>query len=284
MFWFDTTMVCSHDPGLQVAEDEMDHGQVRLCLVRVAIERQRLMAASYLGKSLVADPPIGSDGSAQRDVLFDKIRERFGTPIWHDTQPQASCVDATLVRLAVMLTQSNLDGTDHGSFMVRAPTLSARLAANIAFIDFDRVLAADGVAFVSHHASAELVEDLKGRLIAGERELALELDGGLTRSLRSHEVRAPKPRREGGMARLHDSACGERGVSFAATAAQYHRRAGRKAIGVTDESALRTCKTVWPADGLKVAGACAVIGEYSLKFGQRRWKAAWIHARKDSSS
>ena len=46
MFWFDTAMMRSFDPRLHIAEDEMDHGKVRFCLVGVASECQRFMAIS----------------------------------------------------------------------------------------------------------------------------------------------------------------------------------------------------------------------------------------------
>jgi hypothetical protein len=39
-------MVRSLDPGFQVAENEMDDGQVRLSFVGVSAERQRLMVVS----------------------------------------------------------------------------------------------------------------------------------------------------------------------------------------------------------------------------------------------
>lgn len=271
-------MMRSLYPCLQVAEDEVDHRQVRLRLFWVAIERQRLVAVSSLGKSTVACPPVATDDSARCDVLFDKAGERFGVPVGYDTQSQATCIDAALMCLAVILTRPNFDGTDHGSLMVCTPAFPAGLAANVALVYFHRMLATDSVAFWTYHTGAELVEDLKGRLVASERELALELNGRLAGGLRGHKVSTPKPRREAGVARLHDGARRERRVGFATTAAKHHRRSARKTVWFTDEPAFRARKTIRPSDRLKVLRASVVIGEHLLK----RWKgsreAACIHA------
>src|SRR5207253_7440748 len=44
-----------------------------------------------------------------------------------------------------------------------ATAFSARFAANKTFIDFDQMLAANGVTFWADHASTQLMEYLKGR-------------------------------------------------------------------------------------------------------------------------
>jgi len=284
MFWLDAPMVGSLDPCLQVAEDEMDHRQVRLCLVWIATERHCYMAVAHLGQSWVAGPPVGAYGSAKRDVLFDKAGKHFSAPIGYDAKPQTSCVYAALVRLTVILTRPNLDGTNYGRLVMRATAFPARLAANIALIDFDHMLAADGIAFGTNHASAELMEYLKGRLIASESELTLKLDGGLSGGLRSHEVRAPKPRRKWRMARLHDCASRKRCIRLASPTAQHNRRAGWEAVGFVKEPAFWTHKPAWPTKGLKIAGASYVIGKYPLKLWEGSRKAACVHIYKNSKS
>ena len=192
---FDTAMMCSLDPGFQVAENEMDHGQMRFGFVGVAAERQRLMAVSQLRKGWVARPAIGAQDGAVSNIVFDKSGKCVGAPVRYDAKPQSSCIDAASVLLAVILTRSNLYG-DHDGLMMRAATFAARLAADHAFIDLDWMLAANSITFWANHASAQLVEYLKGSLIATEGKLPLELDGGLSGYLRGHQIRAPKPRRE----------------------------------------------------------------------------------------
>src|ERR1035438_3374256 len=40
MLWFNTTMMRSFDPGFQVAENKVNHRQMRFCLIWIAIECQ----------------------------------------------------------------------------------------------------------------------------------------------------------------------------------------------------------------------------------------------------
>jgi hypothetical protein len=265
MLWFYSTMVRSPDPSFEVAENEMDHGQVRLSFVGVATERQRLVAVSNLGKARVASPAVGAQDRAACNVVFDKAGERIRAAVWYNAQPQPSRIDAALVLLAIVCTRSNLYGTDHDGLMMRATPFTARLAADHAFVDLDGILTANGVAFWANHASAKLVEYLKSRLITRERKLALELDGGLSWHLRGHQVRAPKPCRERRVARLHYGAGRKRRIGFAPTTSQHDRRASCEAVRLSYKPALRTRKSVRPANGFKVASASRVVGEYPLK-------------------
>jgi hypothetical protein len=279
MLGLDTAMMCSLDPSFQVAENEMDHGQVRLGLVRVASERQRLMAVSRVGKPRIAGPSIGAHSCARRNIVFDKAGKRVGAPIWHNTKPQPPRIDAASVLLAVILARPNLNRADHDGLVMNAASLSARLSADKTFINLYRVLAANGVTFWPNHPGAELVEYLKGRLITTKRKLALELNGRLARHLRSHEVCAPKPCRKRRMARLHYSARGERRISFAATTTQHYGRAGCEAVRLADNTALRTRKPIRPTNGFKVASASRIVREHPLKLGKGSWEAANVHVR-----
>jgi len=145
------------------------------------------------------------------------------------------------------------------------------------------MLAANGVTFWADHASTQLMEYLKGRLIAGKCKLALKLNGGLARYLCSHEICAPKPRRERRMARLHDGSGRERCIGLAATAAKHYRRACRKAIGLADKPAVLARKPVRPTHGFKIAGASTIIGKRPLKLWKGSWKAAFVHAQDGST-
>jgi hypothetical protein len=277
MFWFNAPMMRSLDPSFQVAENKVDHGQVCFCLVRVAAENQCLMPVSHLRKSLIPDPSIGANDGVRCNVIFNEARKHFGAPIWHDAKPQTTGIDAARARLAVILTRPNFDGADYGSLVMCAASFSARLTADIAFVYFYRVIASDGVTLGANHARAEFVENLKGRLVAAKRELALELNGRLAGCLRGHKIRTPKPCREGRVTRLHDSASRERCVGLASTAAQYYRRACLEPIWFSDKSAFRTRKPIGPANRFKVGGTSHVIGEYPLKFWKRSRETAYVH-------
>jgi hypothetical protein len=277
VFGLDTAMMRPLDPSFQIAENEMDHGQVRLSFVGVAAERQRLMDVSHLGKAGVASPAIGAEDGAARNIVFDKSGKRIGAAVRHDTKPQSSCIDAALVLLAVIRARPNLDSADHDRLVMSSATLAACLAADQAFINFDRMLAANGVTLRANHTGAEFVEYLKGRLVAAETKLALKLDRRLSGRLRGHEVCAPKPCRERRMARLHDRSGRERCIGFASTTSQHNRRPRSETVRLSYKPALRTRKSVRPADGFKVVSASRVIGENPLKLGERSWEAANVH-------
>jgi|ERR1700691_6230523 hypothetical protein len=278
MFWLDTAMMSSPDPSFQVAENKVDHGQVRLGLLRIAAERQCLMAIPSLSKSWVASPSIGAQDRAKRHVVFDKAGKRIGAAIRHYAKPQPSCIDAAPVLLAIVLARPNLYRSDHDGLVVSAAPFTARLAADHAFIDLDGMLAADGVSFGANHARAELVKYLESSLITRERKLALKLNGRLARDLRGHEVCAPEPRRERRVARLHNGSRRQRRISFAATAAQNYRRASCETIRLAANAAFRTGKSIRPANGLKIAGASRIVRKDPLKLRKRSGEAANVHA------
>jgi len=282
MLRFDTTMMSSLDPSFQVTENEMDHGQVRLSLVRIAAERQQVMAISELRKSGIACPSISAHDSSKRDILFDKAGKHFGAPIGNNAEPQPPCIDASSVLLAILLARPNLNGADDKSFMMNTASLAARLAADKAFVNFYWMLSANLITLGTDHASAQLVENLEGGFITSQSKLALKLNGRLTRCRRGHEVRSPKPRRKWCVARLHDSPGRERRIDLADTTAKHHRRARCEAIWLTDKPALRARKPTWPTDGFKVASARRIVGKDPLKLGKRGRETANVHVSEHS--
>jgi hypothetical protein len=146
------------------------------------------------------------------------------------------------------------------------------------------MLSANRIALWTNHTGAELVEYLKGRFVATESKLALELNGGLARNLRGHEVCAPEPCRERRVARLHDGASRKRCIGFASTTSQHDRRSGCETVRLSHKTAFRARKSARPTDGFKIASASRVVGEYPLKLRKRSWEAANVHAQDDSRS
>ncbi len=278
MLWLDTAMMRPLDPSFQVAENEMDHGQVRFGLVGVAAKRQHVVAESVCGKSRIASPSVSSHDGADRNILFDKATEGLRAPVGHDAKPQPPRIDAARVFLAVIRSRPNLNSADNDRFVMHSATFAARLAANQAFVNFDRMLAADGVTLRANHTGAQFVENLKRRFIARERKLALELDCGLSGDLCSHEVRAPEPSRKRRVARLHDRASRQRRVGLATTATQHDRRARCEPIRLSRNAALLTRKPIRPTDGFQIAGASRVVGEYPFKLRKRSGETANVHA------
>jgi hypothetical protein len=277
VFGLDPAMMRPLDPSFQIAENEMDHGQVRFGLVRVTAERQGLMMVSHLRKVRVASPAIGAQRGTKRNVVFDKAGKRVRTAVGHNAKPQSSCIDAASVLLAIVLTRPNLYRSDHNRLVVSAPTFASSLAADQAFVNFDRILATDSVALGTNHAGAKLVKYLESSLITRECKLPLELNSRLAGDLRGHKIRSPKPCRERRVAGLHDGSSRQRRISFATTAAQHYRRASCETIRIAANAAFRTCKSIRPANGLKVASAGRIVGEHPLKFRKGSGEAANVH-------
>lgn len=220
----DGTVMSAHDPCFEIGENEVDHWQVGVGLLCITIENQSFMVKAERCHRVVTDPGIGSDGGTLGDAAFDKTHDRRTAAVGDDSKPQAACIDASLVSLLRLFPQPHFDSTNHCGHVMNAPALSPRPAADKALIHFDWMLPANAVTFRAHHASSEFVEDLEGCLIPGKPKLALELHGGLPRSLCRHEVSPPEPSGQRRMGGLHHSARCERGVGFADAAAEHHGR------------------------------------------------------------
>ena len=300
-------MVRSQDPSLQIGEDKMDHGQVRFALVGVAIERQGFVRVAKVRQSLVANPSVSAHGRSRRHVALDEATQLLGTASGgqrigehfefrgnsrNDLQAQPTGIDeflggdAVLVRVLPLggaflgiLAGTDLDGSHDASLVMHAFAFTARLAAHVALINLNWVLAADGVTLWADHASAELVQDLEGSLVPAKAKLALELKRGHARRLRGHEVRAPKPRGKWRVGLLHDRASGERYVPLvlAGPAAEHHRAARGEAVGLGFQSALGAGEAIRPAKRFEILCACVIAGENALKLGNAGRKASGIH-------
>jgi hypothetical protein len=81
------------------------------------------------------------------------------------------------------------------------------------------------------------------------------------------------------MALLHDGASRKRAIGMASAAPQYDRPSLGKTVRLANIPALGTRKPLPPPQVLKVYRACRVIGEYPLKFGERRRETTGIHGR-----
>jgi hypothetical protein len=168
--------------------------------------------------------------------------------------------------------------------MVGAPALAPCVAAHKGFIDFDRMLRPNSVAFRPDHARAEFVENLESGLVAIESELPLKLHRRLAGRLCCHEVSAPEPGRQRRVTALHDRASHERDIGLAGAAPQDNRTSLGKAVRLIDVCAFHTCKSVRPPQVLKVFCAGRVIWKDQLKLWERRWEATRVHVRNLASN
>lgn len=164
---------------------------------------------------------------------------------------------------------SDFDRRDHRDLVVDTTAFAPRLAANPAFIDFDVGASdADHVAALADHSRPQLVQNLEGRLVAGEAKLALKLHRRHTAGQRRNEVSAPEPRRERRAGSLHDRSRCQARIRSTFPAPQ-HAGASLKAERFMANGALRTDKALRPADALKIVGARRIVREQALELRQR---------------
>src|SRR5207253_3089201 len=109
-------------------------------------------------------------------------RQRSGRGVMQQLEaPPARAVAAHL----------NRDRDQRLSLALAAAATVAVAAAEEALIDLD--LAREGLALRCHHRPAQLVQDRPGGLIAGDAELALQLQRRDTRPVRADQVSRPEP-------------------------------------------------------------------------------------------
>ena len=273
------SVMSTEQPGLQVREGDVDHRQVCIGSLRVAIEHHGLVRVPQARQLIVAAPAIGAHHSALGHILLHEPRERLGGAVWHETQSQSSCVDGSfgLFAIGAGRPRADFDGPSDRGFMVDAVAFALGTPTDKCLIHLNRMLGSDSVALRPYHPGAELVENVERCLVAPQPKLSLKLHRGLPWRLCRHKVSSPEPCRQRRVTVLHDGARHERDVGLARAAPQYDRPSLGETVGLTDISALHACKPVRPSQVLKVPCAGRVIGEYPLKFWECRREAARVH-------
>ncbi len=250
----------------------MNDGQESLGNLHVAPFHDGGMAIAALSQFCVTAPVVGDDGGAGLDDARDEVAQRFGTSIWRHREPHTSGVPPSppFVEAAMVLALSNLDRAGNEHHVVNASALAASTTADVGLIGFDVLsgVATNPILIRADHASAQFVENLKGRFVARQPELPLELDGGYARCVAGNQVRRPEPNRERRVRAFHDRAGGE--ASFVATRpATKHTGASGIAIGFAGRSAAWTGEAVAPARALKVCRTCCLVWKQALELRKR---------------
>ena len=286
------SVMCAEQPGLEVREGEMDHRQMCIGSLRVAIKHHRLVRVTQGGQLIVALPAIGAYHSALCHILLHESRERLGASIGHKAQSQSSCVDGSLGLhpISACWSWAYFDGSSDRRLRVDTTALALCAAAHKCLIYFDRIQGPNGVALGHpvalwpYHASAELVETLERCLVTPQPQLPLKLHRRLAGRLCRHKVSTPEPYRQRRVAILHDRASHERNIGLAGAAPQDDRPSLGKSVRLTDASALLTRKSMRPTQVFKISCTGCVIGKNLLKFRQCRWESAGVHARNLASN
>jgi hypothetical protein len=97
------------------------------------------VGVASLAEAGIATPVVGTDLRARRNGAFDKVTERVGAAIGHDSEPNTPRVTAALalVELGAWFALADLDSAGDQHFVGDAPSLSASSTADIGFIDLD---------------------------------------------------------------------------------------------------------------------------------------------------
>ena len=158
---------------------------------------------------------------------------------------------------------ADFDSAGNKNLVMDAPAFATGPAADVGFISLDMLvrLAADAVLIGPHHASAQLVENAEGRLVARQPELPLKLNGGYSRSLARDQIGRPEPNIQRCMAALHDGASQKPSLPTTCSAFQYARPS-------SDAKRFRHGAAVWAHEAITPAGAFQ-IGRTSRVIGEK---------------
>ena len=176
-------VVDTDQPRLQVGENQMDDRQVLLGNLWITTLGNSEVLIAALTEASIAAPIVSNDQRSRRDGALDEPTERLGATVEHDGEPNASGIASVfpVVELGARLSMTHLDGTGDENLVVNTTACPTRSPANPGFVHLNMVLglSTDPVLVGPHHARAELVENLKGRLVARKTKLPLKLHGDM---------------------------------------------------------------------------------------------------------
>ena len=217
-------VVDTDQPRLQVGENQMDDRQVLLGNLWITTLGNSEVLIAALTEASIAAPIVSNDQRSRRDGALDEPTERLGATVEHDGEPNASGIASVfpVVELGARLSMTHLDGTGDGNLVVNTTAFPTRSPANPGFVHLNMVLglSTDPVLVGPHHARAELVENLKGRLVARKTKLPLKLHGGHAGRLTGDQISGPEPDVQRSVATLHHCSHRQPGVLAALAAAQ----------------------------------------------------------------
>ena len=182
----DAPMMRALQPSLEVRKHEVDNREVFFRHLGISSFDNWQVLVAAKGQPIVGRSGVGDDDSAGLNRFFHKSDQRLSRTRGDDFQPQtASVAPAAPHGLVAFLggALANLNSSDHQRLFVgmRPLAFTPDRTADVGFINLNMVLdanrAADAVTIRADHASPQLVENLKGRLVALEAKLPLELIG-----------------------------------------------------------------------------------------------------------
>ena len=264
-----------HQPSLQIREDEVDDRQILVGNPRVTALGDGEVLVPALSEIGVAGPVVGNDHGVWRNRSLNEAAKRLRATVRHDGEPDSPRIPFAfaLVELGARLALAHLYRTGDKDLVMDAPALAARPSADIGFIDLDVLTGhtANPVLIGTYHASAELVENLEGGLVARQSPLPLKLHGRPSWRLTGHPVGGPEPNIQRRMRAFHHRSGRQPSIAVARSASKDARAFG-DAIRLANCSAVQTDKPLAPTGFLKVSSAGRIVREKPLELRERRWK------------
>lgn len=272
----DAAMMRALQPSLQIRENKVDDGEIFFGHRGVAALDNGKVLVAEISERVVAAPGVRNDHRAWLYRLLYKGRQRLSAARWHDFQTQAPGIPATAPHGLVALLSgpgADLDSSHDQRFVLsmNALALAARFPADVGFVNLDMIatgqIAADAVAVLPHHSRAELVEDLESRL-AGQAELALELNRRNAGRHGRNQIGTPKPRRQRRVRSRHDGPDRQRRL-LAAFAASQDGLPRCHAKWLALFVAVRANEALGPLGPFEPSGAGVIVREKPLEVPER---------------
>lgn len=265
-------VVAAAQPRLEVAEHQMDDGQVFLCHDSLATLRSGQMLVSRAQQPIVAAPAVRHDHGARLHRPLYEATQGLGGAIRHDGQAKPPGIPAATALLGIgalfRLPLANLNSRRHKRLMVDASAFTTGRAANPSLVHFNVISGlADPVSIRAYHSGAQLVQNLESRLVPLEAKLTLKLRGAHPRRVAGDQIGRPEPRPERRVGALHDRTGRQRHVATALAAAQY-AGAGGEPERLCRLLAVWTGEAASPPDALKVGRTSRIVGEHALELRQ----------------
>jgi len=266
------TMVSSHQPGLQICEDEVNDRQILVGDLGIAAFGYSKVVVASFGEASVTTPVIGDNLCAGRNRALNEAAKRLCATVRHNGEPDTTGVPPTLafVELGTWLSLFDLNGSDDKDFVVNAPAFSPGTSSDIAFVNFNVLarFASYSIQVWTHHAGAELVENLESRLVTGNAQLPLKLYGRHAGCLAGHQIGTPKPDVQRRMRTFHHRPHCQSCVA-PALAATKDARTTWKSKGIAHRRTIRAHESAAPTEFLQVKRAGLVIWEKPLELWKR---------------
>src|SRR5918996_752352 len=255
-------MMRADEPGLEVSEDPVDARQHLLGALGRSLGAGPVPVAQRAERG-VALPGVGDDTRPGCDHAADEPGQGAARRIGHDLKPDAARGAA-----------ADLDSADHQHLveqLAAAPQSNLR-PADVGFVDLHVVL--QGFAIRAHHGPAQLMEHHPGHLVAGNAELALQLERRQPGRMRGDEARGPEPEGQRCARTMQHRPPGDGGLMPTGLALPEPSPRELKRLGVL---AAWTVVPLWPSTLGQVPTAGSLVAEPRLKVGQRPRKVRPSH-------